>query len=97
MLRMASRVLTLVLCSAIYVVHNPSYPGIRENYRRTFRILESLHPDIFLAAHASFFDFERKRRQPTVGAFVNPDRYRTLIAAKKAAFERLAAEEAQAR
>jgi metallo-beta-lactamase class B len=29
-------------------VKNPSYPGIAEDYRHTFSVLESLHPDIYL-------------------------------------------------
>jgi metallo-beta-lactamase class B len=79
------------------LVHRPSYPGIQDDYRRTFAILDTLRPDIFLAAHASFFDLEARRgRQATEGvrAFVDPDGYRQLMTVKKAAFERYVAEEA---
>jgi metallo-beta-lactamase class B len=34
-----------------HFVKNPSYPGIADDYRRTFSVLESLHPDIFLSYH----------------------------------------------
>jgi metallo-beta-lactamase class B len=78
------------------LVHKPSYPGIEDDYRRTFRILESLQPDIFLAAHASFFDLERKRQRQGAEAFVDADGYRRLTASKKAEFERLVAAEAAA-
>jgi metallo-beta-lactamase class B len=72
------------------LVKNPSYPGIADDYRRTFDRLASLKPDIFLGAHASFFDLEGKRaRMKTEGApaFVDPDGYRRLHAQKREAFE----------
>jgi len=78
------------------LVRDPSYPGIADDYRKTFSVLESLHPDIFLAAHASFFDLAGKRERAAkegVAAFVDPEGYRTRIAAQKAAFEELVATE----
>jgi metallo-beta-lactamase class B len=72
------------------LVKNPSYPGIADDFRRTFDRLASLKPDIFLGAHASFFDLEGKRaRLKTEGAaaFVDPDGYRRLHAQKREAFE----------
>lgn len=80
------------------LVRDPSYPGIADDYRHTFVVLESLHPDVFLAAHASFFDLAGKRgRAATEGsaAFVDPDGYRSRIADQKAAFEELVAKEEQ--
>ena len=59
------------------LVKNPSYPGIADDFRRTFDRLAALKPDIFLAAHASAFDLEGKRaRMKTEGvaAFVDPRR-----------------------
>jgi metallo-beta-lactamase class B len=78
------------------LVVNPSYPGIADDFRRTFGILESLTPDIFLAAHASFFDLEGKRAKAGkegAAAYVDPEGYKRLHAAKKAAFEELVAKE----
>ncbi len=72
------------------LVKNPSYPGIADDFRRTFDRLASLEPDIFLGAHASFFDLAGKRaRMKTEGAaaFVDPDGYRRLHAQKREAFE----------
>ena len=40
---------------------DPSYAGIADDYRRTFAMLESLKPDIWLPAHTESFDFEAKR------------------------------------
>jgi len=74
------------------LVKNPSYPGIADDYRRTFDRLAGLKPDIYLAAHASAFDLEAKRaRMKTEGvaAFVDPDGYRRLHAQKRAAFDEL--------
>jgi metallo-beta-lactamase class B len=57
-------------------VHEPSYPGILDDYRRSIALLESLEPDVFLAAHASQFDFAARRaRVATEGprAFADPE------------------------
>jgi metallo-beta-lactamase class B len=77
-------------------VNNPSYPGILEDYRRTFATLESLKPDIFLSYHVDVFGLPAKRaRAPTEGvqAFVDPDGYKRFVADTKAKFEKLVAEE----
>jgi metallo-beta-lactamase class B len=69
---------------------DPSYPGIADDYRRTFRVLESLAPDIWLAPHPEVFDFEHKRARATtegVAAWVDPDGYRKFVAATRAKFE----------
>src|SRR4030095_7526786 len=58
------------------LVRNPSYPGIADDYQRTFEVLESLKPDVFLAFHAEFFNFAHKKmRAATEGsaAFVDPE------------------------
>ena len=82
-------------------VKNPSYPGILEDYRKTFTVLESLRPDIFLSGHASFFNLYAKRAkmkpENPAQAFVDPQGYRTLIAGKKKAFEALVAQEQSGR
>jgi metallo-beta-lactamase class B len=72
------------------LVKDPSYPGIADDFRHTFERLASLKPDIFLAAHASFFDLEGKRarmKAEGVEAFVDRDGYRRLHAQKREAFE----------
>jgi metallo-beta-lactamase class B len=78
------------------LVRNPSYPGIADDYRRSFRLLESLSPDIFLGAHVGFFDMDRKRaRAPSAGvqAWVDPEGWKRHVDESKAAFEALAAKE----
>nr|AIA15048.1 SubclassB3_beta_lactamase [uncultured bacterium] len=77
-------------------LNNPSYPGILEDYRRTFTTLESLKPDIFLTYHVDEFDLAAKRtRAATEGvrAFVDPEGYKRFIAERKAKFEKLVTEE----
>lgn len=67
-----------------------SYPGINADYRNTHHLHESLHPDIFLGAHAEWFDYlgksERAKTQG-VNAWVNPEEYRRFVAKQKRAFE----------
>jgi metallo-beta-lactamase class B len=69
------------------LVGNEKYPGIVEDYRRTFARLRSLRCDIFLASHGSFFGLaEKMRKGPS--AFVDPDGYRAFVDSEEAAFER---------
>ena len=73
----------------------PSYPGIAEDFRHTFIVLESLKPDIWLAAHAEVFHFDEKRARAAeagVAAWIDPAGYRKYVADSKADFEALAAD-----
>jgi metallo-beta-lactamase class B len=81
------------------LVRNPSYPGIADDYRRSFRLLESLKPDIFLGAHAGVFDMDAKRpRAASDGAraWVDPEGYARYVAKSKESFEALVAREGTA-
>ncbi|HEY8549155.1 MAG TPA: subclass B3 metallo-beta-lactamase [Vicinamibacterales bacterium] len=82
------------------LVNRPSYPGIADDYRRSFKLLASLEPDIVLWAHASFFDVEsRRRRMYSEGAkaWVDPEGFKQLVAARAQAFEELVAKEQPAK
>jgi metallo-beta-lactamase class B len=72
-------------------VGTPSYPGIAEDFARAFELLESLTPDIFLAAHTGFFAMEEKRarlgRPGSENPFVDPEGYRAHVAEKKRTFD----------
>ncbi len=74
-----------------YRLHkDPIYPGIEEDLRRTHYMLEMLKPDIWLAPHNEYYDFEGKReRAKTQGlsAWMDPEGYRRWFAGKKRAFE----------
>lgn len=78
------------------LVREPSYPGIAEDYRHSFDLLDSLQPDIWLAAHASLCDFDEKRgRVATDGAkaFVDARGYRRRLAGDRTKFQALLAKE----
>ena len=79
------------------LVKAPSYPGIMADFRRTFEVLQSLQPDIFLSGHSGFFNLQAKRaampKDNPAAAFVDPDGYRTLIAERRKAFESVVAKE----
>ncbi|CAN5819569.1 subclass B3 metallo-beta-lactamase BJP-1 [soil metagenome] len=79
------------------LVNNPSYPGILEDFRKTFATLQSLAPDIFLSGHAGFFNLKQKRATMTAEnpaqAFVDPDGYRKLMTDRRREFESLVAKE----
>jgi metallo-beta-lactamase class B len=76
---------------------NPSYPGILADFRKTFSVLESLKPDIFVSGHSGFFDLQKKRTRMTkenpAEAFVDREGYARLIAERKKDFEALVAAE----
>jgi len=54
------------------LVKDPSYPGIRADYEKTFRVLSAMHPDVFLGAHAGFFGLDGKRAALLAGKTPNP-------------------------
>lgn len=73
----------------------PSYPGIAEDYAKSFALLKRLPCDIFLGSHASFFDgakkAERWKKKEGANPFVDPQGYRDYLAwTEKAYRERLA-------
>jgi metallo-beta-lactamase class B len=72
------------------VAKNPSYKGIEVDYRRTFRTLEKLKPDIWLAPHNEFYGLEAKlacAAKDGVKAWMDPEGYRKWVAAKKGMYE----------
>jgi metallo-beta-lactamase class B len=67
-----------------------SYPGIAEDFARTFRVLQSLPCDVFLGAHGSYFGLKSKLPRlemegPQV--FLDPAGYKAFVAKGQAAFE----------
>ena len=75
------------------LIDNRSYPQIVEDMEQTFKILKTLKPDIWVAAHASQYDMEAKHK---AGSFVDPEGYGKAIAKWENLFrERLAQERAR--
>jgi metallo-beta-lactamase class B len=71
------------------LVDNARYPQIAADYERTFRVLKSLPADVFLGAHGSFFDLERKyarKRRGDPAPFVDPQGYQRYVAERERAF-----------
>ncbi len=67
-----------------------SYPGIADDFTRTFRLLASLQCDIFLGAHGMYFNLKDKLpRLEKEGpqALLDPDGYKEFVAKSQAQFE----------
>jgi metallo-beta-lactamase class B len=62
---------------------NVKYPGIVEDYTRTFQILKSLPCDVFLAPHSEFFSMNEKMKRLEGGRkpnpFIDPQGYRAYV------------------
>src|SRR6266540_3374144 len=96
----------VVICSmtinpGVRLVGNPRYPAIAEDYARTFRILEGLQGEVFLAAHASLYDGAGKAQRLRAGErpnpLVDPAGYRRAVQEARGRFEeQLAREKAAA-
>ena len=68
----------------------PSYPGMVEDFRRSFARLRSVKADIFLANHGNFFGLEEKSARLAAGdadAFVDPAELARFSAAMEKNFE----------
>ncbi len=67
-----------------------SYPGIAQDFARTFATLRTLPCDIFLGAHGVYFDMLAKRSrlaQQGPAVFIDPAGYRRTVDEADAAFE----------
>jgi len=72
------------------LIDNAQYPQIAGDFEKTFRVLRSLHCDLFLGAHGNYFDMEAKYARFKSGlatAFVDPDGYRNFVTEKEKAFQ----------
>ena len=71
------------------LVNNPTYPNIAQDYKHALKELKSLRGDIFLGAHAGYFDLNKKYillHQHGVNPFVDPEGYQKYIARKEYEF-----------
>lgn len=78
------------------LLKDPSYPGIADDFRRTFKILERLEPDMWFYAHNETHDYDAKLARSVkegTQAWVDPAGYQKWAAKQRAKFdEALAAE-----
>lgn len=89
----------LVFCSATVAANRITpplqYPGIVEDYRRTFAVARTLKVDLPLAPHPEFFSLLEKNDKAKAGAahaFVDREAFGKLIAQLEADFEKALAE-----
>jgi metallo-beta-lactamase class B len=81
-------------CSATVAANrlapDPQYPGIVDDYRRTFQRLADIDADVLLAPHAEMFDLaaKRARRGAGLNPFVVPGEARRFVATLREDFER---------
>ena len=71
------------------LVSNAAYPGIADDYEKTFRVLKSLPVDYFLGAHGSYFDLEKKYARIKaweLGALFDPAGYKSFVSDREQAF-----------
>ena len=57
------------------LVDNPKYPGLVADWERTYAILESLSPGVWVSQHTNVFDMEGKlaRRGARVNPYIDPE------------------------
>lgn len=83
------------------LVDNAAYPQIASDYEKGFRVLRSLHCDVFLGAHGSYYDMDAKYARIKDGAanpFIDPDGYKDYVNEREQAFRaELAKQKAGAR
>jgi metallo-beta-lactamase class B len=84
----------------VHLVNHPTYPGIAEDYQKTFQTLRSLKCDLFLGAHGGYYGMIEKYKRMQKGAqpnpFIDPEGYRAYVDAAAAHFlDQLSAEKVQ--
>lgn len=76
--------------------HPVSYPGIAQDFQRTFATLRALPCDVFLGAHGSYFDMLKKlQRYPKEGPriFIDPRGYEDFVAGAQRTFVKAVSEQ----
>ena len=73
------------------LVGNKNYPGIAEDYVKTFAVLKSLPCDLFLGAHGAYFGMKEKYDKMKAGAanpFIDPEGYKAYVAERDQTFRK---------
>jgi len=83
------------------LVDNKLYPGIAQDYEKTFQVLKSLPVDVFLGAHGAYYGMEDKYAKLKPGSpnpFIDPAGYKAYVANREEAFRKeLAKQQAAAK
>lgn len=72
------------------LVNNAAYPQIAQDFTRQFQTLRNLPCDVFLGAHAGYYDLAAKYARLKAGdreAFVDPAGYKAFVADYQQGFE----------
>ena len=73
---------------------NPSYPNIREDFIKSFKVMRSLPADVFVGSHNGFYQMTQKYARLEKGdanPFIDPAGYKVLVdSSEKAFLERVA-------
>ncbi len=72
------------------LVGNKKYPGIAQDYEKTFQVLTALKADVFLGAHGDYYGMGAKYAKLKAGGanpFIDPAGYKAYVANRKQAFE----------
>jgi metallo-beta-lactamase class B len=75
----------------VRLLGNTRHPGIVEDYARTFALLKTLKPDVFLAQHPEIFGMVGKRARMSAGGanpFVDPEGFQRFVAQQEANYLR---------
>lgn len=78
------------------LVDNSEYPGIADDYSRTFKTLKELPCDLFLGAHGAYYGMEAKypkRKAGEANPFVDAAGYRDYVDMKEKVFRKTLAEQ----
>jgi metallo-beta-lactamase class B len=78
---------------------NPTWPGMKEDFEKNFRVLRSLRCDVFLGAHGNYYGMAEKirRMKGPVNPFVDPEGYKKFVDEAEKEFQRRVAAEAAGR
>jgi metallo-beta-lactamase class B len=71
------------------LVGNAAYPGIADDFEKTFQVLKSLSVDYFLGAHGSYYNLAAKYARLGQGGaspFIDPEGYRAYVDDRERAF-----------
>ncbi len=71
------------------LVNDPEYPQMAHDFEKTFRVLHSLHCDVFLGAHGNYYDLESKypRMAGNTNPFIDPKGYQEFVDDREHAFQ----------
>jgi metallo-beta-lactamase class B len=73
------------------LVGNTLYPGIVQDFEKTFKVLKALPVDVFLGAHGDYYGMPAKYAQMKPGApnpFIDPAGYKAYIANREDAYRK---------